>query len=98
MRESDNVMPLAEREPSRWPAWVGFFAHLVLGVFPYAVTGLLAPLYGVALVYVGWFVLLGLALRWWNKQPMLVLLVPVLAVVWWFALLAFGDFVLGWTA
>ncbi len=82
----------------KWASWVGFVAHLALGVFPYAVTGLLAPIYGVAIAYVGWFGLLFVALRWWNRTPLRVLFIPVLAVVWWFALLAFGDFVLGWTA
>ena len=82
----------------KWAAWVGFFLHLVIGVFPYAASGLLAPLYGIALVYVGWFALLFFALKWWNKTPLRVLLVPVIALVWWFALMTFGEFVLGWTA
>jgi len=82
----------------KWAAWLGFFVHLALGVFPFAMTGLLAPIYGVAIAYVGWFGLLFLALKLWNRAPVRVLLVPVLAVAWWFALLAFGDFVLGWTA
>ena len=87
-------------EPVRgkWAAWVGFFLHLVVGVFPYAASGLLAPLYGIVIIYAGWFALLVLALKWWNKTPYRVLLIPVIALVWWFALLNFGDFVLGWTA
>lgn len=82
----------------RWPAWLGLVAHVGLGLFPYLFTGLLAPPYGVAIVFVGWFALLGLAIMWWRPRPLLVLLVPVLAIAWWFAVLFFGDFVLGWTA
>lgn len=85
-------------ERGRWAAWVGFFLHLVVGVFPYAASGLLAPLYGVAILYVGWFVLLFFALRWWNRTPLRVLLVPVIALAWWFTLLTFGEFVIGWSA
>lgn len=98
MSDKGHKVVAMESAPRKWPAWVGFFAHLVLGVFPYAMTGLLAPISGVAVAYVGWFALLFLALRWWNKTPMRVLLIPVFAIVWWFVLLAFGDFVLGWTA
>ena len=82
----------------KWGAWVGFFLHLIIGVFPYAAAGLLAPLYGIVILHVVWFALLFLALKWWNKNPMRVLLIPVIDLVWFFALMTFGDFVLGWTA
>ena len=94
--QTENVRPI--EEPKKWPAWVGFFLHLVVGVFPYAASGLLAPLYGVAILYVGWFVLLFVALKWWNRAPFRVLLVPAIALAWWFALLTFGELVIGWQA
>ena len=96
-----SIDPSVQARPEdrgRWAAWVGFLVHLVVGVFPYAASGLLAPLYGIALVYVGWFALLILALKWWNPKPYWVLLVPVAALAWWFALMSLGGLVLGWTA
>ena len=96
--QTGNGTRIEPEAPGKWAAWVGFFIHLVVGVFPYAASGLLAPLYGVAILYVGWFVLLFFALRWWNPSPYRVLLVPALALVWWFALLTFGELVIGWQA
>lgn len=99
MSEEIQNMAAPEQEVrGRWAAWVGFFLHLVIGVFPYAASGLLAPLYAIAIVYVGWFVLLFFVLRWWNRTPYRVLLVPVIALAWWFAFLSFGEYVLGWDA
>ena len=93
-----NVQAPATEPRHKWAAWVGFFLHLALAVFPYPATGLLAPLYGIAIAYAGWLVLLFVALKWWNTRPLWVLLVPVIDIAWLFALVTFGDLVLGWTA
>ena len=98
MSDQIETRPPEQETRGRWAAWVGFFLHLVVGVFPYAASGLLAPLYGVAILYVGWFVLLFFALRWWNRAPFRVLAVPAIALAWWFALLTFGELVVGWQA
>ena len=95
---SGNGTHIEPEVRGKWASWVGFFLHLVIGVFPYAASGLLAPLYGVAIVYIGWFVALFFILKLWNRRPYLVLLIPVVDLVWWFAVMTFGDFVLGWTA
>ena len=94
----DNVMEMAQRVTGRWAAWVGFFLHLATGVFPYAVTGLVAPLWGIVTAYVVWFALLFLALRWWNRTPYRVLLIPVISLVWWFSWVNLGGMAFGWTA
>lgn len=98
MASEEDVARVDPAVRGRWAAWVGFFLHLGIGVFPYAASGLLAPLYGIAIVYIGWFALLFLALRWWNPSPYRVLLVPALGLAWWLGFLTFGEFVLGWTA
>jgi hypothetical protein len=78
---------------------VGLVLHGLTAVFPYAASGLLAPLYGYVLVYLVWAALLVLAVRWFRagREP-LVLVVPGLSLVGWAAVMTFGDFVLGWTA
>jgi hypothetical protein len=84
--------------PGKWASWVGFFLHLAIGVFPYSASGLLAPLYGIAIVYVGWFVALFFVLKLWNRKPYLVLLIPVIDIAWWLAVMFLGGAILGWTA
>ena len=93
-----SVQELQPQVRHKWAAWVGFFLHLVIGVFPYSASGLLAPLYAIAIVYIGWFALLFLTLKWWNRTPLRVLLIPVIDLVWWAGLMTFGELVLGWTA
>ena len=87
--------------PEKVAAAVGVVLHLAFGVFPFAATGLLAPLWGIVLVYVWWIalaVVLVRLLRGQARRPMLAPAVPVVALGGWFLLLTFGDLVLGWTA
>jgi hypothetical protein len=66
--------------------------------FIYAVSGLLAPWYGVVVLMVIWVVLFILATRWWTPHPKRTLWLPVLAVAVWFAVLYLGEALFGWTA
>lgn len=69
--------------------------HLVIGYF-YLVTGLMAPVWGVALLLLIW---LGLAIwGYFNRHRAVVILVPLVAVAVWFVVLSLGDSLLGWTA
>ena len=95
---SGNGTPIEPEVRGKWAAWVGFLLHLVIGVFPYGASGLLAPLYGIAIVYVGWFVALFFILKLWNRKPYLVLLIPVIDIVWWIVLMYGGELVFGWQA
>ena len=80
-------------------ASAGVVLHLVTGVFPFAASGLIAPLWGVVVLYVWWVALLGVAIRLVRTRRLrLVLAVPFVAVAGWFALMWFGGAVLGWTA
>ena len=72
-------------------------AHLVVGVF-YLSSGLVAPLWAIAVLLV-WWVLLAvqlsrLALRgsWWTPA------VPVVAYATWWLALTLGERFLDWTA
>ena len=79
-------------------AWVGLLVHVFLGFFPYAATGLMAPPYGVAIAFLGWGILLGVIIRFWRTRPKLIVWVPLIDVLYWAALITFGDVVLGWGA
>lgn len=91
-----------ERVLVRWGRWAakrgGLALHVLIGVFPFASTGLLAPPWAVAVVAAWWLLLAGIAWRLQKRCPWLVPLVPVAALIGWTAFLTFGDLVLGWTA
>ena len=78
---------------------VGIVLHLVIGAVPFAVSGLVAPLWGVVVLWAFWLLMLGLAV--WpvrRQRPLLVPLVPAVSLAVWFAVMGFGGAVLGWTA
>jgi hypothetical protein len=81
---------------SPWP----FLAMIGLAgcFFLYAVSGLLAPWYGVVLLLAIWVVLFVVATRWWTPHPKRTLLLPLVAVVVWFAVLGLGEALFDWTA
>ena len=80
-------------------AAAGIVLHLVAGVFPFAASGLIAPLWGVVVLYLWWLALLAVAIRLVRtRRWRLVLAVPFAAVAGWFALMSLGGAVLGWTA
>ncbi|MGY1603195.1 hypothetical protein [Geodermatophilus sp. SYSU D00815] len=72
-------------------------AHLVVGVF-YLSSGLVAPLWAVVVLGLWWLLLAvhlsRLALRGSRWTPA----VPVVAFATWYAVLAAGEALLGWTA
>lgn len=86
-------------EPRRfhWLMAVAVAAHLVVGVFPYAGSGLVAPVYGVAVLWAAWA---ALAVMLWRlrARPTRAILVPPAALLAWVAVVGLGDALLGWTA
>ena len=81
-------------------ATLGIVLHVVIGVFPFGASGLLAPAWGIAVLYLIWVALLVVAIRV-ARDPdrrKLTPLVPVAAIVVWFAVMTAGDLALGWTA
>lgn len=83
--------------PAQVGAVVGIVAH-VATVFLYLASGLVAPLAGVAFLFVGWVALLIAAVRLRPTRPWLVLLTPVASIAFWAAVLTFGSWVFDWTA
>jgi hypothetical protein len=81
---------------SPWP-FVGM-AGMAAAFFLYAASGLVAPLWGVALLIGLWLVMFVLACLWWTPHPKRVLLLPVVAILLWFALVSAGGYFLDWTA
>lgn len=64
----------------------------------YGVSGLIAPLVGVLVLWVVGAVWLGLAARWWNQRSLLYAASPALALGTWMLIVYLGDRFLGWTA
>jgi hypothetical protein len=71
---------------------------LQAALLPFVIaSGLVAPLWGVVVITLGWALLLVLALRLWNRAPKLIILIPVVTVIWWLGAVSFGENFLGWT-
>lgn len=87
---------------NRWSGRIagisGLALYLLVGVFPYAASGLVAPLWGIVFLYAGWLVGLVVAIRLYRRRsPWTVILAP-LALGFWWAVITLGDALLGWTA
>ncbi|MGH2705232.1 MAG: hypothetical protein ACRDJ4_09080 [Actinomycetota bacterium] len=78
--------------------WTGLVIHVLLALFPFSASGLLAPLYGVIGLYVLWAALLVVAVRLLRTRPFWTPIAPGLALAGWFLVLLLGDLLLGWTA
>ena len=76
--------------------------HLVFGVFPFAASGLVTPLWGIVVLYGWWLALAVLVVRSLrappNRRPFVALAVPFVALAGWFAFVSLGSVLLGWTA
>jgi hypothetical protein len=81
---------------SIWP-FVGMIG-MAAAFFLYAASGLVAPVWGLTVLMFVWLVLFVTACRWWTPHPRWVPLLPVVAVVLWFAAITAGGAWLGWTA
>lgn len=80
-----------------WARWIGLVLFIGTG-FVYAVSGLVAPLWGVLTLWAIWLGLAVLLRHWWKASPAMVLLVPCLAVGLWAVVLWIGDVAFDWTA
>lgn len=64
----------------------------------YGVSGLIAPLIGVLVLWVIGAVWLGIGARWWHQRSLLYAASPALALATWMLVVYLGDHFLGWTA
>jgi hypothetical protein len=77
---------------------IALLLHLALGVFPFGASGLLAPVEGVALLFVLWAVLLAGAVWLLLRRPAWTIAAPIATVVVWLVVVGIGDAFFGWTA
>jgi hypothetical protein len=77
---------------------VGLVTLLVIAVYPFALTAMVAPMWAFAAAMAMWAVTAVLTWRIGRHRPRLTLLVPVAAAAAWFLVLIAGDLILGWTA
>ena len=83
--------------PRRSTAVLTAVLHL-LALWPYAVSGLLAPGWAVVALLVVWTLLGAVAVVLHRRWGAVSALVPLVAVVVWLALVTLGGELLGWTA
>lgn len=83
--------------PLWWTGAAVTTAGMLVALWLYSASGLLAPLWAVVLLLVVWLALAVLAVRVHRRRGAWSLLVPVAAVALWVAVLGLGEAVLGWT-
>lgn len=71
---------------------------LVAALPIYVSSGLVAPLWAIVVLLLVWAALAVCSVRWFTRRPWVVLLLPFIAAVVWFAALTLGEQVLGWQA
>ncbi len=77
--------------------WAGAILFLGTG-FAYATSGLVAPVWGLVVLWVIWAALAVLLIRWWRDNPWKVLAIPVIAAAAWAIVLFVGETLFDWTA
>lgn len=88
-------MAIVERErASPWPFVA--MAGMAGCFFLYAASVLLAPWWAVVALLAFWAGLLVLACRWFTRRPRLSVVLPVVALVVWWAVLVLGAALLDW--
>jgi hypothetical protein len=77
--------------------WAGLVLLLV-PLYWFIASGLLAPLWAIIGLLVLWTAGLALALRYRRRRPWLVLALPFTLMIIWFVVITVGERLLGWTA
>lgn len=83
---------------ARVAAIVGLALYIVVAAFPFGASGLLAPLWGIALLFGLWGMGLVLTVKLYRERSPWTLAMPVGAVAVWFAVMWLGESAFGWTA
>jgi hypothetical protein len=66
--------------------------------FLYAFSGLIAPWWGVLVLWTMWLALTTWVVASWQRRPWVVVVSPVVAYALWGAVVLMGDWLFGWTA
>src|SRR5687768_9452622 len=91
--------PGSERSGARRPGeWIALGLQVLVGLFPYGASGLVAPPAGLAVLALVWLALFVALWRWRPANQWLALLVPVGAVALWYVVISLGEAIFGWTA
>jgi len=77
--------------------WIGV-AGLVVVLWFYLASRLVAPWWAVGVLLAAWVVMLGLSIAWARRRPFVVLVMPLIALALWVGVLSAGAALLGWTA
>jgi hypothetical protein len=88
---------------TNWPigrvlSLIGLVMYVATGVFPYAAAGLVAPFWGIVVLYAGWLLGLGLTIQLFRKASPWALAMQVAAVAFWWLVVTLGESLFGWTA
>ena len=83
---------------SRILGLVGLILYVATGVFPYAVSGLVAPLWGIAVLYFGWGIGFFLTLILYRRRSAWALAMPIAALAFWWVVVSIGEAAFDWTA
>ncbi|MEO6513001.1 MAG: hypothetical protein ABIO16_18530 [Nocardioides sp.] len=86
----------ARPKASPWP-FVGM-TGMAAAFFLYGASGLIVPVWALTALIFVWLLLFVQACRWWTPHPKRLLVLPLVAVVVLFALVAAGASWLGWQA
>ena len=79
-------------------ALAGLVLYLATGVFPYLASGLVAPLWGIVVLYVGWLLGLWVTVSLLRQRSAWALAMPAAALAFWWVVITLGESVFGWTA
>ncbi len=77
--------------------WIGLVLFVGVG-WLYLVSGLVAPMWAVGVLWVVWLTVLVILIKVWSSRPWLVLAAPAFAYLIWAGALLAGEVFLGWTA
>lgn len=83
---------------SRWMVRLGVLGYLVIGVFPYLVSGLLVPPAGLFVLLMCWVLGLVTMVLLARERPIVAPAAVVGAIVFWFLYVTVGSALFGWTA
>jgi len=90
--------PAEPGSTSRFLAWVGLVLYVATGVFPYLASGLVAPLWGIAVLWVGWLLGLWLTIGLARRRSAWALAMPAVALAYWWLVITAGETYFDWTA
>lgn len=83
---------------SRWTLRLGIVGYLVVGFFPYSVSGLVVPPAGLVGLMACWAIGLVAVIMLGRDRPIVAPAAVVGALVFWFAYVSAGSALFGWTA